>query len=281
MHKHDVKRGVVVLLVFLILINLSYFTQAFGLSTPYLENDTLRVSPGSIHTYAVTIQNGDIEDYYVDINYSSKENVVSLGKTEYFVLSNTYDNTFYFNINIPIESQTGKTYILEYSAKPRLSNVSIMQPIKEINRTINILVIADTNANMIPEVPKEEKIKEVQPETQSTNDNTPKKNHIGTYLIIIIILTLVILIANRLWRLSKGLSSKLSNEKVTTYTISEAINLKEVENLLEKMSDEEFRLPVIKSLFKEKISELTTHNLTKDIKSMSRKELIHIIEKIR
>jgi DNA-binding transcriptional MerR regulator len=76
------------------------------------------------------------------------------------------------------------------------------------------------------------------------------------------------------------MSSRLGNERVTNYTISQAINLAEVKTLLEKMSNEEFKLQEIKNIIKEKISELTEHNLIKDIKKMSRKDLIKAINNI-
>jgi hypothetical protein len=47
------------------------------------------------------------------------------------------------------------------------------------------------------------------------------------------------------------------------------------------MSDDEYSLQEIRSKFKDKISELTPHNITRNIHEMSRKELIATIDKIR
>jgi hypothetical protein len=282
MHKHNVKRGVVVVVVFLILINFTNLIQAFGVSTPYLENDTLSVASGHNYTYALTIQNGDIQDYYVDISYSSTDNIASLRKTSYFVPSNTYNNTFYFDISIPKDAQIGQKYVLEYGAKPRMNESASLTVGVEIKRHITIEV-ASKDDNVAVSLIQEPEVKDIK-EISSNDDNMSKNSswpRVWRYALILIILALAVLITNRLWRLSKGISSKFNNEKVTTYTISQAINLKEVQELLEKISDEEFKLQEIKNLFKEKISELTTHNLNKEIKSMSRKDVIKAIDKIR
>jgi hypothetical protein len=264
MHKHDVKRGVVVLVVFLIVINFSQFTQAFGISASYLANDTLKVLPGSNYTYTLTIQNGENEDYYVDISYSSTKDVASLKETAYLVQSHTYNKTVIFDIIIPSKAKLGDNYILEYIAKPRTNSTSAISPSLEILGHINILVADESIA--------------------SSNSSSIKKGNwhgLRTYFLMIIIVILIALIVNRVWKISKGISSKISNARVTSYTISEAMNLKEVQELLEKLSDEEFRLPEIRNLFKEKISELTTHHLSRDIQSMSRKDAIKAIENIK
>jgi len=272
MHKHNVKRGVIGVVVFLVLINYCYFTQAFGISTPYLENNTLKVNPGQNYTYTITIQNGDNQDYYVDISYSSTDNIANLRKTAYFISINTFNNTFYFDIIVPKDALKGQEYVLEYSAKPRVNeNISLALGL-EIKRQITIEVIDEKNITAASLIQKPAINKNSKFEIGQT---------VGKYIMIIIIIALIVLIVNRVWRLSRRLSSKLSSERTTNYTISQAMNMKEVQDLLEKLSDEEFRLPEIRNLFKEKISELTTHNLTKDIESMSRKDVIRTINKIK
>jgi|GEM_PF-2278497 hypothetical protein len=276
MSESSVKRGAIAVALFLVIsisllvisINFGY---AFGISTPYLENNTLKVASGNNYTYMLNVQNGDAENYYVDISYSSTNNVVTLRQTTSFVPSNTYNGTFYFDINIPKDAKIGEKYTLEYDAKPRTENNSNITNL-EIQRQITILVIEETS--------------------KKTVENKNIGHNFGTFILILVILTLIALITSRLWRLSQNTSERIIektnnktteeyNEKATNYTISQAINLKEVQILLEKISDEEFRLPEIKKLFKEKILEFTTNPLVKDINSVSRKELIRLIEKIR
>jgi hypothetical protein len=267
MFNTDVKRGAIAVALFLLLVCLSNLCLAFGISTPYIVNDTLKIQAGNSYKYTLTIQNSEPEDYYVDINYSSTKNVVSLEKTAYYTSSNTYNNTFNFNILVPNEAKLGEKYLLEYTAKPRTSSTSNISQSLEIKGHLNILVVDKNNNTGV---------------IQETNAKQQGSKHsLRTYFLAIIIVILIALIIMRVWKLSQGLSSKISNESVTNFTISQAINLKEVQELLEKISDEEFRLPEIKKLFKEKISELTKHNIAKDIKDMSRKEVILAIEKIK
>ena len=275
MRRHNVKRGVIVLFITLFIAILSItFSHAFGISTPYLENDTLKVNAGLNYEYSLVIQNGDDKGYYVDINYSSTDNVANLKNITYFVPSNTYNSTFYFDIAIPKDAPIGKTYTLEYTAKPRLNETAPITLGVEIKRTLKIIVSDENNTAAVNVLQKY---------STETNNKKPASiwSTIEKYFIVIIILLLLTAIINRVWRLSKGMSSKLSNERVTDYTISQAINLAEVKTLLEKMSDDEFKLQEIRNIFKDKISELTTHNLSKDIKEMSRKDVIKAIDKIK
>ncbi len=254
-----VKRGVIAVALFLVVLASINFSYAFGVSTPYLENNTLKVVPGGNYTYILTAQNGDAEDYYVDISYSSTDNIANLRKETSYLLSNTFNNSFYFDITIPLDAQIGKVYVLEYYAKQRMLNNSNMTGL-EIQRNINILV-------------------------SGQEDENPTKSItwriIWMSLLAIIILVLLTLITIRVWRLAKSTSFKIDGGKVTNYTISQAMNFSEVQALLEKMTDDEFRLHEIRKLYKEKISELTTHSTIKNIDELSRRELINAIEKIR
>jgi len=274
MRKHDLKRGVIIvfsiLFISLFIIKLAY---TFGISTPYLENDALKVKAGQSYEYPITIQNGDDQGYYVDINYSSTNDVAILRYTTYLVPSNTYNNTFFFDITIPKNASVGKTYFLEYSAKPRINESAPVVLGVEIKRSIKILVTDENGTSSISPIQKPLAEKEIK-------NNNSIKQEIIKYVLVIIIVILLTAIINRIWRLSKGMSSRLGNERVTNYTISQAINLAEVKTLLEKMSNEEFKLQEIKNIIKEKISELTEHNLIKDIKKMSRKDLIKAINNI-
>jgi hypothetical protein len=272
MHKHDVKRGGVVVVVFLIWINCAHITHAFGVSAPYLENETLKVNSGKSYEYAITIENGDDRGYYVDIIYSSTSNIAELRRARYYIPSDTYNNTFYFDINIPKEAKPGDKYALDYDVKPRTNSSSPITLGVDINRDIKILVV-DEKTKGLPEIlTPEEKIRELRDKTIP---------NIKTGILAAIIIILIIIIINRIWKLSKGISSRFGHDKVTNYTISEAKNLVEVRKLLEKMNDDEFDLSEIKNIFKVRIAELTTHKFTKDIKSMSRKDIIRAINKIK
>jgi len=266
------KRGVIVLFLFLILIILADTVRAFGISTPYLENNTLKVLPGQNYTYTLTLQNGDEEDYYVDIIYSSTNNVANMISETYYTPAKTYNNTFNFNINIPSNAKIGEKYVLEYSAKPRTSGNGTVTLGVEIKRSVNILVTDEKNTNVEPIVSPLETLKQVK----------YNKIFLGAwkYILLILILALVFFLIVRLWKLSRGISLKLNRKLQTDHTISQAISLVEVKILLQKISDEEFELPEIRKLFKSKLSELTNNEIVEEIPHISRREAIIALDHI-
>jgi len=103
----------------------------------------------------------------------------------------------------------------------------------EIQRHINILVAGEE-------------------ENPTSLDNSNTWHIVWISMLALIILVLLVLIIIRIWRLAKDTSLKLDNGKVTNYTISQAMNLEEVQALLKKMTDEEFRLHEIRKLYREK-----------------------------
>lgn len=248
------------------------FSYAFGISTPYLENDTLKVDAGKNYTYTLTIQNVDDKNYYVDVTYSSTDNIADLRTATNYILNKTYNNTFNFDLHIPEDAKIGDRYILDYGVKPRTNESGTVTLGLELKRNIKILVINEKEV-ATPVISKQIEIK------NKADEHILRT--VGTIILAIVILVLAAIIATRIWKLSKGLSLKLNNERLTNYTISQAMNLDEVKTLLKKMSDEEFELPEIKNIYKEKISELTTHNLTHEIKTMSRRDVIKVIDTIK
>ena len=143
MQKRYLKRGVLVVFTMLFIsLFLVHLTSAFGISTPYLEGETLKVSAGENYVYPITIQNSDTQDYYVDITYNSTKNVTTLNNQTYFIPSNTYNSTINFNIVIPKQAIDGETYILEYIARPKTKDGTATGI--EIRRGITILVTSKT-----------------------------------------------------------------------------------------------------------------------------------------
>lgn len=298
-----VKRGVigVVLISFIALILFGTSIQlanAFGISTPYLENNVLRVNPGKTYAYVVTLQNGDEEDYYVDIEYGSTNNIVGLGKNNivsgtrgndtitnntFFVKNETYNTAVTFTITIPPTTKIGEKYILTYSAKPRVSGSGTVTMGVKIERYLNIIVV-DENAIDVPEYVETPTIQE-----STLNNNTGHNKIIeisaglrktGKYILLIILIGLLVLIFTRLWSLSKWVSSRLHIDLKSNYTISEASSLEELYALLKRLSEEEFEVPEIKQIFRNKISELTKGELSEEIMQMSLKEFKNILSKL-
>jgi len=283
------KRGVLVfLLLAIISIISSIDIHAFGVSTPYIKDETLLVNPGKLYEYTITLQNNGEEGNYVDITYMSTENIANLEETVYYVPADTYNTTFSFKLSIPENATIGKTYMLEYAARPRVNGSGTVSMGVEIKRGITVLV-TDGTTNAI--VQKNDAAIEGSSITSGGFDFWK----IGKYILLIVILAVIILTVKMLWRLSKSMSTKINSESVTPiksvpeqeqkprnkYTISEAVSLEEVKKLLKNINDEAFEVSEIKNLFKEKLSELTTSEFVHNIHKMSRKELIRAIDQVQ
>jgi len=283
MFSRDRKRGVGVRIsiIFVVLVlSLILFSEniaAFGISTPYLENDILKVNPGKHYTYTLNIQNGDDSNYYVDIVYFSTNNIATLKKTEYYVPSEIFDNTVYFDIAIPGDAKLAQIYILDYSAKPRVNNNDTIPLGVEIKRRLTIFVTNETSLE-IPATVSQQEIVNKSSELVSYNRYYSVFLLVKRYLLsatLLIILSLVlVVICVRMWKLSKGLSSKLGTERVSKYAISEAKNINELKELIKKIHDEEFDLEEIRVLLEIKLSELMAKDKAQEFSKLSRKELL-------
>lgn len=288
MYSTYMKRGVIVFLpLLMILLIMPINICAFGVSTPYIKDDTLLVNPGKIYEYTITLQNNGEEGYYVDINYSSTDDVASLEKTEYYVPADTYNTTFSFKLDIPANAAIGETYALGYSAKPRVNGSGSVSMGVEMKRGITILVTDGTTSSIAQDV-----------NTQGLSKDTVTREsdfwNIGKYLVLAIILFIVITLVWMLWRLSRRISSKVGESKEkssednkpekspprTKYTISEAVSLEEVKRLLQNINDEAFEVSEIKNLFRDKLLELTTSDIAHNMRDMTRKEILKEIDRL-
>ncbi|MGV8087378.1 MAG: hypothetical protein ACP5N1_07135 [Candidatus Woesearchaeota archaeon] len=124
------KRGnlascLVIILFVLLFAIVSSNVYAFGISTPYFEDNVLKVNSGKQYVYPVTIQNGDDQDYYVDIIYSSTANIAHLIEEKYYVPKETYDTIAHFLIYIPNDANIGDKYTLDYTVKPKTSDTTL------------------------------------------------------------------------------------------------------------------------------------------------------------
>jgi hypothetical protein len=290
------KRGVIeagvffVLFILLNIIAVSILTNnvyAFGISTPYLKDNILLVNSNKSYVYIITLQNGDDQDYYVDLIYSSTDNMVSVKQTSFYAQAETYDTKVYFEFIIPADAKIGQEYVLDYVAKPRTNNSDIISSDLEIARSIKIVVEDNSEDNSI-----QNSLQVLT--TNSTIDNQTKEdieysffNYMKNYFLVIVfilVLILLVLIIFRLWRVSQGISMRLFNKRVTTYTITESNSFNALSVILEKMTDEEFMLEDIKTLVMTRFNELaiSAHIScnTQDFFKFSRSEIIRNIKQI-
>lgn len=106
--------GIVLAIVF---VALAQTVSALGISYPYMENNTLALSPGENHYFKLVIQND--EDVPVTVNITLNSPIASLvGGGLVTVPSKSYDAFVYLNITVPQDAQVGDRYSIAYVVGP-------------------------------------------------------------------------------------------------------------------------------------------------------------------
>jgi len=273
MSDHIVKRGVLVVVLSIILSILgSGIVHAFGVSAPYLENDTLIVYPGHTYVYDITLQNGDSKNYTAEITYLSTRDVVDVNEKKVFVTERNYSIKVPFNITIPSDAKIGDIYVLVYNVTPKFFENSTEITAFNIPRGLNMLVVESPKED----IQQSNSINGMSGYFSSEGFKNTYKN-VGKYLLILIVLAGIIFVALRIWKMSKKMSSKIDAEKHQNMTISDAKDIEQVREILRKISDEEFSIPEIREIFRKKIIELTKDESILD-DTITRKELIKKIK---
>ncbi|HYD04042.1 MAG TPA: hypothetical protein VEC16_07135 [Alphaproteobacteria bacterium] len=265
MYSYIVKRGVLVVVVFLLAIS---FVHAFGVSAPYIEDNTLKVNSGKVHSYTITVQNGDEQDYYVQINHSHKE-IISMDESLKYVPSKSYNTTFTFLVSIPQEIPAGTEYNIEYTARPVMNQSDAVSIGVEIKRNLKVIV-TDAEGN-IP-------VADRKPLINISNKGVFKS--ILKYAVILASLVIAGFVVYRLWTVSKGISEKINNKK-SNYTLRESRNIHQLHDLIKKMSDEEFNLPIVKHIIKDKLTEFNEHHAAHKVIHAERSDMIKDLENIK
>lgn len=257
------KRGGLVVVLFLIVLLIPSIVTSFGISTPYIENNTLKVTPGNTYVYTITVQNGDSSGYFVDMTHNLNE-FVRLDEYTRYVESKTYNTTFQFIINVPQDAKSGEEHNLEYSAKPRVEGEGTINMGVELKRNIKIQ-ITEQESN-IPFYTGNLKI--------IKNLKSFDSKNIYKYSLIILSIIIIIFVAKRIWKISQKISTKIHSTKEEKKTISESKTLKELYNLLDEISDEEFDLKAIRNITKQKLHHLNQEGIYHHVPYLSRKELL-------
>jgi hypothetical protein len=269
MYKTLVKRGAIAISFLLVLALILPNINGFGISTQYIENDLIKLEPGQSYVYAITIQNAEEEDYIVNITYTSTKDIAILRDRNKLIPTETFNNTFYFDITIPRNSTVGEEYYLRYAVRPIINNTTLIPSSMEIGRQINILVV-DSNGSGFSIKTEEDKT--------TITEYDSKIKELLYYFAGILAIILFIIIVLRIWKLSTNISTRINPDKVTDYTISESKKLYDIIELLEKLSDEQFEIEEIRKLFVDKVLNVTKVDV-RHRQHISRKELLRTLKK--
>jgi len=261
-----------ILLVSIILfisILCSHTAAGFGISAPYMENDTLRLEAGQSYAYTISVQNGDNASFDIDLNYTSDENIARLRPRDMLIPAESYNNTFIFDISIPDAAKPGKEYVLSYSVRPIPNKTGSASENIELRRKLNILV-TDKNGQGHTSWPDIRKIMGDIPGADTSKN-------IISFAAVIVVLIILYFIIRRLWSLSKNMSAKIySGKNMRPQTpISGAKTLDEINKLIDIIPQEQFELKEIRDIFSENLERIGEKSLSIKISgATSKKDII-------
>ena len=108
------------IIFFVLLLSILPTIFAFGISSDYLENNILELTPEAHYEYQINLQNGAPIDLYVNLTVTNAEGIASLNRTStiFYLPPKTYDLIVPLYITIPPYAFEGKTYDVSYSLRP-------------------------------------------------------------------------------------------------------------------------------------------------------------------
>lgn len=267
MNKRGGQIGILGVLLLVSILIAAKPVSSFGISTPYLENDTLKLEPGQSYVYSVNVQNGDDWGFYVDFNYSCEGNVASLRQRDNYIENKSYNNEYVFDIQVPASAIPGEGYRLEFWARPVINQTGQVPMTIEIKRFL-VIDVVDSNGQGY-RAGFADTFKSILKSAASLN------NYVTPILLIAAVIACVIL-----WRRSKMLVQKIAPQNaVAKFPISDAKSLEEVTYLLEILPDEQFRVKGIRNLFSAKLLELGERFLSDKVLQIgSKRKMLGIIK---
>ncbi len=108
------------IIFFVLFLSIIPTALAFGISSDYLENNILELTPGAFYEYQINLQNGAPVDMYVNLSVITGTDIASFNRTDtaLFLPAKTYDFFIPLYLTIPPYAFEGKTYDVSYAVKP-------------------------------------------------------------------------------------------------------------------------------------------------------------------
>jgi len=130
-----------------ILLLFSLKICAIGISSPYLENNTIKLIRGESVIYSINLQNPEDVDIDVKIDYNSEITKIIDYKEAYTLPAKTRNTKIAFNITAPEKAETGKVYTVSYSMKPlSIGGEGTLPMTTTISKKFNVEITKDPNS---------------------------------------------------------------------------------------------------------------------------------------
>lgn len=135
-----------ILFLFVLLLS-SLKVYGVGISSPYLENDTIKLIKGQSTIYTINLQNPEDRDIDVKIDYNSKIAKIIDYKEVYTLPAGKLDTEVSFFINASEETEIGGIYAVSYSMKPLTAGGEGTLPMTVgVNKHFNVEIIKNPNS---------------------------------------------------------------------------------------------------------------------------------------
>ena len=214
----------------MIFVILSSSVQAFGISFPYMDNDTIKLYPGQGYLFKLTVQNKDNESIIVDVTVDSPiANLI--GGSQLEVPGVTYDTSVFINITLPKDAKPGDIYNVNYAVSPVGKGEGQIPIAVAYSRGFKVLVA---------EIPKES----IGPTSNAIIPPEPGFS-LPAWIVIPLIVIIALVVGILLWNKSHQMSQRISKPSAGAQTLSQsqtslatgkADHDKKVEELFPKIS---------------------------------------------
>ena len=130
---------------------------AIGISSPFLDKNTMDLAEGTGTTFTIALQNIEKTDMTVKFDYTSDKGIANVidYKEVYLLPAGTVDNKIVFNITAPKDARINDMYEVRYSVLPQQSTGSTIAFTPGIGRSFKVVITKDPNkfylANYIQE----------------------------------------------------------------------------------------------------------------------------------
>jgi hypothetical protein len=221
-----------VLTYLLILVIISSSVQAFGISFPYMDNDTIKLYPGQGYLFKLTIQNKDNESITVDVTVDSPiANLV--GESQLEVPGVTYDTSVFINITLPKDAKPGEIYDVSYAVSPVGKGEGQIPIAVAYSRSFKVLVA---------EIPKEST-------GPTSNAIIPPESgfSLPAWLVIPLIVIIILVVGILLWNKSHQMSERISKPSTGAKPLSQ-ISLPSTPSFTPPMYEQEEQKHITTSL---------------------------------
>lgn len=220
-------------LLFAMLIIFAPVVLGFGLSSDYLQDNTLSLAPGANYEYRINIQNPIDQPLFVNMILKDVGGIASFNRTStvFEIPAKSYDTQIPLYISVPWYASEGTTYDISYTATPVEGPNGGIGFMVTLSRAFSVKISKD---GFISRGTRAEKKGISEITANSVQTVYAHKFQIGSAFLILIA---VLITASLLWRRSEIISNKILSQQKSSGTYS---TLEEFYDLMRNSDDKTF-----------------------------------------